>query len=402
MLCSGNWTRIRIRLSVLIRKAVDLTKYMLPPVFARLLTTLADRLRHDSDLELESPKEDSQKLSGGELNCSPKETFEAVSPLPGSEAESVEVKPSNELTSLPANQDDLKAIPSSPQHPEHNNGTKSATLCDKRVNDFSTFAVAQSSHDITSSKTTESFFTQVTPKKSTDNSVPSFQKQSSTIPREPTIRGSDQQQNLDWCRWPVCMTFYLDNTCPFGEPNCPDAHASSDFAAVINEHGLVRVCFDALGVGGRMCMRRPGCCRFFHAPAHIRYQLLELRHGNRLTYRHHLPISECNYVTPNKDFLQAVQETRNHSREQPSSSDQSEELTLSVAIVAALVARLLESRLKEMPGAADRLMAAVCGQQQDRNGTFFGPITSQLASNLDPANERMHPMNGSNTTPYYN
>ncbi|VDP94448.1 unnamed protein product [Echinostoma caproni] len=61
---------------------------------------------------------------------------------------------------------------------------------------------------------------------------------------------TDPPDNLDWCRWPVCMSYYLHKTCPFGEASCPDAHASSDFDNVINEKGLVRVCFDALGVSG--------------------------------------------------------------------------------------------------------------------------------------------------------
>lgn len=61
---------------------------------------------------------------------------------------------------------------------------------------------------------------------------------------------SDRPANLDWCQWPVCMAYYMYGNCPFGEASCPDAHASADYNHVINDKGLVRVCFDALGVGG--------------------------------------------------------------------------------------------------------------------------------------------------------
>ncbi|KAF8567894.1 hypothetical protein P879_09244 [Paragonimus westermani] len=60
----------------------------------------------------------------------------------------------------------------------------------------------------------------------------------------------DRFRNLDWCRWPVCMAHYLGQKCPFGENSCPEAHVSPALGDAINDKGLVRVCFDALGVGG--------------------------------------------------------------------------------------------------------------------------------------------------------
>ncbi|TGZ52240.1 hypothetical protein CRM22_010664 [Opisthorchis felineus] len=185
---------------------------------------------------------------------------------------------------------------------------------------------------------------------------------------------NDRPKNLDWCRWPVCMAFHLNQVCPFGEYSCPDVHASSEFSEVINDKGLVRICFDALGVGGRMCLRKPGTCRFFHAPAHIRYQLLEIRHGNRLAYRRQVPGGhEIGFVDPGNQLhtSRGKQETRRqeyHEQELVASNDNPDqsnnyEITLSIAIVASVVAHMLESRLQQIPGAANKLLAALCGEE---------------------------------------
>ncbi|GAA57685.1 sphingosine phosphate lyase [Clonorchis sinensis] len=185
---------------------------------------------------------------------------------------------------------------------------------------------------------------------------------------------NNRPKNLDWCRWPVCMAFHLNQVCPFGEYSCPDVHASSEFSDVINDKGLVRICFDALGVGGRMCLRKPGTCRFFHAPAHIRYQLLEIRHGNRLAYRRRVPGGhEIGFVNPGNQLhtSRVKRETWQQEydeQELAASSDNdleqsnNHEITLGIAILASVVAHLLESRLQQIPGTANKMLAALCGE----------------------------------------
>ncbi|KAF5403445.1 Sphingosine phosphate lyase [Paragonimus heterotremus] len=190
----------------------------------------------------------------------------------------------------------------------------------------------------------------------------------------PHVFARERSRNLDWCRWPVCMAHYLGQKCPFGENSCPEAHVSPALADAINDKGLVRVCFDALGVGGRICLRKPGFCRFFHAPAHIRYQLLELRHDNRLSNYRRNSIEHNFSVYPS--FYHSGQNPQYNSQSLPDSVTQTStqnqsdhgpntDVTLSVAIVAALVARLLESRIYQIPGAAEKLMAALYGSGLD-------------------------------------
>ncbi|VDD74590.1 unnamed protein product [Mesocestoides corti] len=81
----------------------------------------------------------------------------------------------------------------------------------------------------------------------------------------------------DWCRWPVCAVHRLGGQCPLGEANCPDAHVGWEFASQIDAHGLVRICFESLGVANKFCARPQGCCRFFHPPEHIRMGLIRRR-----------------------------------------------------------------------------------------------------------------------------
>ncbi|BHF80279.1 hypothetical protein SprV_0702340300 [Sparganum proliferum] len=108
------------------------------------------------------------------------------------------------------------------------------------------------------------------------------------------------EEVTDWCRWPVCAVFRWGGQCPLGEYQCPDAHAGREYLSQIDSNGLVRVCFESLGLGNfsrarrfsctpvppplfpllkKPCTRPVGCCRFFHPPEHIRLALIRSRHA---------------------------------------------------------------------------------------------------------------------------
>ncbi|THD27401.1 hypothetical protein D915_001719 [Fasciola hepatica] len=194
---------------------------------------------------------------------------------------------------------------------------------------------------------------------------PTYPKRTDPLFAEHQTTPNERPGSLDWCRWPVCMAYYLHGTCPFGEAACPDAHASAIYDRVINDKGLVRVCFDALGVGGRMCLRSPGYCRFFHAPAHIRYQLLEIRHKNRQrSGRSYLHPSSSTYPYTDSEVPHPTEwspqaETRPSGNQQGSVST---EATISAAaVIAAIVARLVieSSHTQDTTNLLDRLVQAL-------------------------------------------
>ncbi|KAL7057104.1 hypothetical protein AAHC03_018949 [Spirometra sp. Aus1] len=111
------------------------------------------------------------------------------------------------------------------------------------------------------------------------------------------------EEVTDWCRWPVCAVFRWGGQCPLGEYQCPDAHAGREYLSQIDSNGLVRVCFESLGLVlsliptplsrqfsctlpphlfpllKKPCTRPIGCCRFFHPPEHIRLALIRSRHA---------------------------------------------------------------------------------------------------------------------------
>uniref|UniRef100_A0A0V0J272 C3H1-type domain-containing protein n=1 Tax=Schistocephalus solidus TaxID=70667 RepID=A0A0V0J272_SCHSO len=58
-----------------------------------------------------------------------------------------------------------------------------------------------------------------------------------------------RQEVTDWCRWPVCAVFRWGGQCPLGEYQCPDAHVGPEYLSQIDSNGLVRVCFESLGLG---------------------------------------------------------------------------------------------------------------------------------------------------------